>query len=146
MSRALKPALLLGVPAGAESVSFASAEERAASRIRAILETRPGQMPWRPDFGCALDDLVGKPATPGNIDAAKSAIRHSITKWAPDLMIRRLDVRAVPVEGLSGNLRLPTVPLGETALLSLGAQARMEVRLEVDVPGHSFAVRTAVTV
>ena len=34
-----------------------------ADRVRLILETRPLRVPWRPELGCDLDVIVGKPLT-----------------------------------------------------------------------------------
>jgi phage baseplate assembly protein W len=37
-----------------------------ATRIRMVLETRPGHVPWRPTFGCDLAGLVGEAVGSGD--------------------------------------------------------------------------------
>jgi phage baseplate assembly protein W len=134
------PALTLGKRA----TTRASAMNDVAARIRMILETRPGDIPWRAEFGCDLASIAGQPASASNVSDARQRVEAALVQWLPDVEIRRVGVRVVPNGGRSDNLRHPLVPLAETALLSLGSQARLEVQVEVAVAGGALTVRAPV--
>ena len=140
MSRAmLHPALFLG-----ERRPYLSSEEALAARIRMVLETRPGQVPWRPDFGCDLASLVGQPATAQRLNEARWRIEEAIRRWIPDAEVLRCKVGvssdAVPL----GNRRPRGVPVAESALMSLGKQAVLEIELDVKTDMGPVAVQAVV--
>lgn len=100
------------------------------ARLRLVLETRPGRLPWRPDFGCDLEFLIGEPASPQNLARAEFHVQQALARWLPDVTTRRLTVTAQPIAaGPTGSS--PTAPPGEGALVSLGTQAVLVVRLEL---------------
>lgn len=114
-----------------------SAEEQLSQQLQMILSTRPGQVPWRKDFGCQLNSLVGEPATGQNLNRARIAIETALDQFLPDVEVLKVDVRFVPrADGMGGD-RHPTVPVAESALLSLGVQVGIEVQVEVKVPRGS---------
>lgn len=147
MNTGLPLALPLGGSrGGARGARASSEEELIGERIRMILETRPGQVPWRPDFGCDLSSLAGQPATNKRVGEARWRIQSALQTWLPDVEIRDVNVRVLPTGTASANLRLPTVPVAETALLSLGMQARLEVHVEVGIPTGIFTLRAPVEI
>lgn len=130
MSEMLDPALPLGARDGTVRGDRAFAE-----RIRMILETRPGTLPWRPDFGCDLDDLIGQPATPQRVNEARWRVEHALRRWLPEVKVLSCHVQLSRLEGSAGeDLRRREVPLAESALLALGMQAALEVLLDVETP------------
>lgn len=129
-------ALPLGRPPRA-----ASEEDTLALRVQRLLETRPGTIPWEPDFGCALDDLVGAAATGIRLNEARWRVHQALARWLPDLRVARCEVRAVRLEGWTGADQRPReIPLAEAAMLSLGVQAAIEVDLDLESPYGPLAV------
>ena len=116
-------------------------EEALTQRLQMVLDTRPGQVPWRPDFGCDLEGLVGEPATSQNLRRAQQLVEGALQNWMPDVDVVSVDVTFVPLQGGFGS-RHPTVPLAEAALLALGVQVALEVQVEVRIP-RGTAVLTA---
>ncbi|MFH1466862.1 MAG: GPW/gp25 family protein [Pseudomonadota bacterium] len=133
--RILHPELAFGSPA-----PYLSLEQSLAWRVRMVLETRPGDLPWRPGFGCDLSGLVGQPATVQHLNEARWRVEEAVRKWIPEAEIRRCHVSAVRLnEG--GPLRAPPdAPLAEYALLTLGTQANLEVLLDLTLAGTALTV------
>lgn len=76
-------------PGGA--VLMRSGAEAVAQSIRLILGTRPGERPMRPQYGCAVHDVVLSPsASPRTISAANRAVQDALARWEP-----RIDVQSV---------------------------------------------------
>lgn len=115
-----------------------------AERIRMILETRPGALPWRPDFGCNLDDLVGQPATPQRVGEARWRVEHALRRWLPEVKIARCTVQVTRVESGSEAMRQQGVPIAESALLAFGTQAALEVLLDVETPTGPLSLSAVV--
>ncbi len=136
MSLKLDTALTLGpAPFGRRGVSL-------GERVQAILTTRPGRLPWRPDFGCDLEGLVGYPVTPDLLSYARSQITSALKVWLQGVEVERVDVRAIPV-GSGHDLRHQrTVPVAEAALLAMGVQALLEVEVEIVGPNGLETVTT----
>lgn len=105
--------------------------ERTVARVRAIIETRPGTIPWRPDFGLDLSGIVGKALTRKQIEGVRNEVSSALEKWAPDIAVLECDVRAVTDMGASDSTRDRTIPLAEGALVRLGTQASLRVDLSL---------------
>lgn len=134
------PSLPLGVRR-----PFVYGTDALAVRVRLVLDTRPGQIPWRPTFGCDLAGLVGYPATAQLIDAARSRISRALSIWLPDVEVVRVDVRAVSAEGGVGSrVTDRNVPVAESALMTLGVQAVLEADIELRGPDGYVSVTTTV--
>jgi Bacteriophage baseplate protein W len=60
--------------------------------IRLILGTAPGERPMRPEFGCAIHDLVF--ATPDSSTAGRVAhsVRVALLRWEPRIEVLGVDV------------------------------------------------------
>jgi phage baseplate assembly protein W len=129
------PALTLG-----DRRPFLAGEDALAWRVRTVLETRPGDVPWRPDFGCDLSSLVGQPATIQRVNEARWRVEEAIRRWIPEAGVVRCDVRVVVFDE-GGRGRHPrTVPLAESALMSLGSQAALEVELDVETEAGPVSI------
>lgn len=116
----------LDVPLGAHTNAL---QGGSAQRIAMVLETRPGTIPWRPDFGCDFRDLVGLPATESLVTKAEWRVRQALGRWVPDAEVLRVEVTLVPVGGAAGGFS--TGPIAENSLLSMGIQAAIEIEVEV---------------
>lgn len=139
MTEILDPALSLG-----QRDPFVRGDRAFAERIRMILETRPGTLPWRPDFGCALDDLIGQPATPQRLGEARWRVENALRKWLPDIKVLSCQVQLARIEGGNQDVRQRGVPLAESALLALGMQAALEVLLDVETPSGPLSLQALI--
>ena len=131
------------LPLGRRS-PYLDSEQALASRIRTVLETRPGRIPWRPTFGCDLSGLVGQPATVQRLNEARWRVEEALRRWIPEANVIRCQVRVVNYTD-PGTLRgYHHVPLAESALLSLGIEAGLEVLIDVETPAGAIAVQAMV--
>lgn len=96
-----------------------SPEEALAARVRLVLESAPGLMPWRPGFGCDLSDALGAPVTPERTASLGRRIQTALQKQVPGVLVRRCTAAMVGAR-LSVDLELQTAegPLTLAALLS----------------------------
>ncbi|MDP2313222.1 MAG: hypothetical protein Q8P41_09980 [Pseudomonadota bacterium] len=157
-----RPALLLG-----DRAPYAAGREATVQRVKAVLETLWGTIPWRPEFGCSLEGLLGLPATAANVNDVDWRVRGALARWLPDVEVVRSEVRLLPLaedgdavvseeeedaaaESLAslldpsaGGAEIGAAPRDgtsrhlETALLALGTQVRVQATVYVRVKGTS---------
>lgn len=70
--------------------------------IRIILGTAPGERVFRPEFGCAIQDLIFSPDTPRTRALACHHVREALTRWEP----RIRDIQVEAEEGGEGEIAL----------------------------------------
>lgn len=129
-----------GVPIGVKR-PYVEGTNALRARLRMVLETRPGRLPWRPDFGCDLEGLLGEPATPQNLNRARFHVEQAIGRWLPDLTILRLSVEVVPVDARAA---AGSSPPGEGALVSLGTHGTLVIHVEIATPEGPVLLSTPV--
>jgi phage baseplate assembly protein W len=113
------------------------------ARLRMVLETRPGRVPWRPEFGCDLAGLVGEPASPQNLAQASFLVERALARWIPEVGVVSCTCTAEIAPGSTpgeGN-----APAGEGALLSLGSQAQLRIHLLVRSAAGPLQVDATIT-
>jgi len=69
------------------SVALASGDRRIAESIRLILATAPGERPMRPEFGCAIHDLVFAPADASTAGTIAHEVRRALDRWEPRITV-----------------------------------------------------------
>jgi uncharacterized protein len=74
------------------SIALVRHEREVAEAIRIILGTAPGERPMRPEFGCAIHDLVFAPADATTAGQLAYHVRIALERWEP-----RIDLRDVSV-------------------------------------------------
>jgi phage baseplate assembly protein W len=74
------------------SIALVSQEREVAESIRIILGTAPGERPMRPEFGCAIHDLVFAPADATTAGQLSYHVRQALERWEP-----RIDLQDVTV-------------------------------------------------
>jgi phage baseplate assembly protein W len=82
-------------PLGASAtggIAMVSGDEEIAQAIRLVLGTAYGERPMRPEFGCAIHDLVFAAADQTLAGVIARAVRASLRRWEP-----RIDVTDVVV-------------------------------------------------
>jgi phage baseplate assembly protein W len=89
----------LGFPVRRETAGLrvSSGSDKVRQSILLILSTAPGERQMRPDFGCAIHDLVFQPNTPVLHGMVMAKVREALINWEP-----RVDVVDVAVEVPSG--------------------------------------------
>jgi len=137
MRKMLHPSLTLGA-----RQPYLDATSAALSRIDIILHTRPGDLPWSPRFGCELTSLVGESATTQRVNATRFSVESAIGAWLPDVNVRGCEVQLITGQGDTVLHREAAVPLAESALVSLGTEARLELKLDIEVDNQSLEVGT----
>jgi uncharacterized protein len=83
----------LAFPIGVDqrgALALVTGREDIEQALRIILGTVPGERPMRPEFGCAIHDLVFDTIDAGTVGRIDTAIRAAIERWEP-----RIDVTAV---------------------------------------------------
>ncbi|MFG3436817.1 GPW/gp25 family protein [Nonomuraea sp. NPDC047897] len=73
------------------SIALARGEHEIGQSIRLILGTAPGERPMRPEFGCAIHDLVFAPADAATAGALTQSVRAALERWEPRIDL--IDVR-----------------------------------------------------
>lgn len=61
--------------------------EEAIAKVMVLLGTQPGEIDWRPDFGCNLRQFRHKNLTPSLEAVAKARIQDSFDQWLPSLVL-----------------------------------------------------------
>ena len=81
---------------GSEPPAFARArhEESVRQAIWIILSTARGERVMRPDFGCALDELLFAPNDATTRGMAESAVREALLRWEPRIDVLRVAASA----------------------------------------------------
>jgi hypothetical protein len=63
------------------SIALVGGEREIVESIRLILATSPGERPMRPEFGCAIHDLVFAPADAATAGQIAYQVRLSLERW-----------------------------------------------------------------
>jgi phage baseplate assembly protein W len=95
-----------------ERFAIAAYEESIRQAIRIILSTALGERVMRPDFGCAIHELVFAPNSAATRGMAEHHVREALLLWEPRIEV--LDVKAVESGGQ-----------GEELLIGINYRVRM---------------------
>lgn len=74
------------------------------SSIRMVLMTAPGERLMRPEFGCAIWQLLFEPINANTLGRMSEAVRESVSRWEPRVTLE--DVRVVPEPGSIGEVKI----------------------------------------
>ncbi|HKD97227.1 MAG TPA: GPW/gp25 family protein [Micromonosporaceae bacterium] len=69
------------------SIKLVSGDREIVQSIHLILATAPGERPMRPEFGCAIHDLVFAPADAATAGEISYAVRRSLAQWEPRITV-----------------------------------------------------------
>lgn len=72
-------------PTGA--IALVSGDREIIESIQLILGTAPGERPMRPEFGCAIHDLVFAPADAATAGRIASEVRRCLERWEPRIAV-----------------------------------------------------------
>lgn len=127
-----------------EARPWTAGQDALAHQVRMVLETRPGQIPWRPKFGCDLEEIVGYCATPDVISFVRSRVRSALRRSLKGVTVTRCEVRVVGSDN-PGFLGERSLPAAEAALTPLGVSASIFVDLEIQGPTGTVSMSAKVT-
>lgn len=119
---------------GRKSFSWLSGDQALMQRVELVLSTPLGTLPWRPDFGCGLWDMMGTSATPAQLAQLRWSIETALARWVPEAQVERCDVQLLPDATQVGeqSVLLLRSPI-ESGLLHLGVTANVEIELALSV-------------
>lgn len=115
-------------------------------RLAVVLHTPKGHLPWRSNFGCDLDQSLGRPASDELQNEIQNSVKRAVKKWIPDTKIIRCDVVLQTASLNVREHREPTIPLAESALVSMGTDVHAEVVLEAEVEGEPLEISTVLDI
>jgi phage baseplate assembly protein W len=73
------------------ALALAGGEDDIEQAIALILGTAPGEREMRPEFGCAVHDLVFDAIDAAMIGKLETAIRAALDRWEPRIEVSSLD-------------------------------------------------------
>jgi len=127
----MKPIIDLAVPLGPRRSSI-SPLQQIADRVQMVLDTRPGQLPWRDDFGCDLGATVGESITDASLAVIRWRILEAINRWVPEVKVVEINLDLVRDEGMGVDSADRRIPIAEAALVRFGVQSSIQVRLDLE--------------
>lgn len=81
---------------GSGTVNMASEVLDIEQSLTILLNTRPGERVMRPDYGCALDDLIFEPVDEGILTYIKDLITNAILYYEPRVNLLNVSISADP--------------------------------------------------
>lgn len=73
-------------------LAFAAGGDGIDSSLRTILSTAPGERVMRPDFGCAIWELIFDPLNHNTVGLLAQRVREAVSRWEPRVDLERVDV------------------------------------------------------
>jgi phage baseplate assembly protein W len=73
-------------------IALVNGEREIEDSIRLILGTSPGERPMRPEFGCAIHDVVFAPDSATTVGAVALEVRRALERWEPRIHLHGVDV------------------------------------------------------
>jgi phage baseplate assembly protein W len=80
------------------AVRLVGGVEEIDAAIRMILSTVPGERVMRPDFGCAMWEMLFAPLTATTLGLIEQHVRAALERWEP-----RIDLGSVTADGDQAN-------------------------------------------
>ena len=81
------------------SIALVGGDREIVESIRLILATAPGERPMRPEFGCAVHDLVFAPADAATAGRIAYEVRAALERWEPRIALTDVIVQFDTGEG-----------------------------------------------
>ncbi|MFD5570044.1 GPW/gp25 family protein [Streptomyces cadmiisoli] len=76
------------------AIALVRREREIEEAIRLILATAPGERPMRPEFGCAVHDMVFAPVNEATAGRISYEVRTSLERWEPRIEVTEVAVTA----------------------------------------------------
>lgn len=88
------------------NVGMSSYEKSIEESIRVILSTAPGERLMRPDFGCAINEILFSPNSPRTVALAKKYIEDAIVRWEPRVILKEVSGEFDPADPVRVNMHI----------------------------------------
>ncbi|MGW0733016.1 GPW/gp25 family protein [Streptomyces sp. NPDC002851] len=75
-------------------IALVSGELEIEEAIRLVLATAPGERPQRPEFGCAIHDLVFAPVNEATAGRIQHEVYAALDRWEPRIEVNDVEVTA----------------------------------------------------
>ena len=72
------------------SVRLVSGVDEVDASIRMILSTVPGERVMRPEFGCAMWEMLFAPLTAGTLGLIEQMVREALERWEPRITLEEV--------------------------------------------------------
>ena len=73
-------------------IALVSGEREIEEAMRLVLATAPGERPMRPEFGCAIHDLVFAPVNDRTVGRIRYEVKMCLDRWEPRIDVTSVDV------------------------------------------------------
>ncbi|KOU10316.1 MULTISPECIES: GPW/gp25 family protein [Streptomyces] len=73
-------------------IALVSGEQEVEEAMRLVLATAPGERPMRPEFGCAIHDLVFAPVNEQTAGRIQHEVYISLDRWEPRIEVHDVEV------------------------------------------------------
>ncbi len=84
------------------AIATTSGADGIDSSLRVVLMTAPGERVMRPDFGCAIWEMLFEPINANTLGLMAEAVREAVGRWEPRVILD--DVRVEPDPGSAGQV------------------------------------------
>jgi phage baseplate assembly protein W len=84
------------------SFALSSGADDVAEAMRLILGTSPGERPMRPEFGCAVHELVFDTVDAALAGRAAALVSAALTRWEPRIEVLSVTARPQSEDGGDG--------------------------------------------
>ncbi|MFE1028393.1 GPW/gp25 family protein [Streptomyces sp. NPDC058818] len=75
-------------------IALVSGEREIEEAMQLVLATAPGERPMRPEFGCAIHDLVFAPVNEQTAGRIQHEVYTSLDRWEPRVEVHEVEVTA----------------------------------------------------
>lgn len=79
-----------------QGLRLANGVEKVRESIWLILSTKPGERVMRPNFGCAVHELLFYPNTAAIRGLAAEKVREALVKWEPRIDVLNVSAETAP--------------------------------------------------
>ncbi|MFI9025656.1 GPW/gp25 family protein [Streptomyces sp. NPDC053560] len=81
-------------------IALVSGEREVEEAMRLVLATAPGERPMRPEFGCAIHDMVFAPVNEATAGRIQHEVYASLDRWEPRIEVDDVTVTAGDDQGV----------------------------------------------
>ncbi|MEY9844546.1 GPW/gp25 family protein [Streptacidiphilus sp. MAP5-3] len=75
-------------------IALVSGEREIEEAMRLVLATAPGERPMRPEFGCAIHDMVFAPVNEATAGRIQHEVFVTLDRWEPRIEVEDVEVTA----------------------------------------------------
>jgi phage baseplate assembly protein W len=73
-------------------IALVSGEREVEEAMHLVLATAPGERPMRPEFGCAIHDLVFAPVNEATVGRIQHEVFTCLDRWEPRVEVHEVEV------------------------------------------------------